>query len=45
MTKQELLNELLFVNYQIATLRRSEGNLTALKAYKRKIYAEYRKAK
>jgi hypothetical protein len=43
MTKDEILTELLFVAKQIATYKRGEGNLTALKAYHRKLYAEYRK--
>ena len=44
MTKQELLSELLHVERLLANYKRGEGNLTALKAYQRKIYRAYAKA-
>ena len=45
MTKDQLLRELLSVDYKIATFKRGDGSLTALKAYQRKIYSDYCKAK
>lgn len=41
MTKEQLLSELLKVEVLIANWKRGNGNLTALKAYQRKIYAQY----
>jgi hypothetical protein len=45
MTKDQLLRERLSIDYKIATFKRGEGSLTALKAYQRKIYAAYCSAK
>lgn len=43
MTKSEILAELLRVSNLIENHVRGNGNLTALKAYQRKLYAQYTK--
>jgi hypothetical protein len=45
MTKNQILSELLLVGKQIATHKRGQGDLTALKAYQRKLYKDYMLAK
>lgn len=44
MTKTEILAELLRVSAQIENHVRGQGDLTALKAYQRKLYSQYNKA-
>jgi len=41
MTKAEILAELLNVSAAIENHKRGTGSLTALKAYQRKLYAQY----
>lgn len=41
MTKNEILAELLKISSMIENHKRGEGNLTSLKAYQRKLYAQY----
>ena len=41
MTKNEILAELLKVSKAIEDHKRGTGSLTALKAYQRKLYAQY----
>lgn len=41
MTKSDILNELLKVSAAIENHKRGSGSLTALKAYQRKLYAQY----
>lgn len=43
MTKNEILAELLKVSALIENHVRGQGDLTALKAYQRKLYAQYTK--
>ena len=44
MSKSEILIELLKVSADIENHKRGTGSLTALKAYQRKLYAQYAKA-